>query len=123
MCAAIVRYSLQDEPRTGVCTTFLQDRFSTGDQAPVFISHNPDFRLPADPSVPIILIGPGTGIAPFRAFLQERGTWYNTLITDSLYLTTYFSFKFVQGYPNLVERMFYTLVAGTNMAISSIKKN
>ena len=73
VCAAIVRYSLLDQPRTGVCTTFLQDRFSTGDQAPVFISHNPDFRLPTDPSVPIIMIGPGTGIAPFRAFLQERG--------------------------------------------------
>ena len=73
VCAAVVRYSLLGLPKTGVCTTFLQDRFSTGEQALVFISHNPDFRLPTDPSVPIIMIGPGTGIAPFRAFIQERG--------------------------------------------------
>ena len=47
--------------------------FCVGGQVPVFISPNPDFRLPQDNSVPIIMVGPGTGISPFRAFIQERG--------------------------------------------------
>ena len=69
---AVVRYSLLDKPRTGVCTTYLQDRAPVGGTSPVFISQNPDFRLPKDGGLPIIMIGPGTGIAPFRAFVQER---------------------------------------------------
>ena len=75
VCAAVIRYHLCDRPRTGVCTTFLQDRVAVGETCPVFISHNPDFRLPSDGEVPIIMIGPGTGLAPFRAFIQERGLW------------------------------------------------
>ena len=75
VCAAVIRYHLRDRPRTGVCTTFLQDRVAVGEICPVFISHNPDFRLPSDGEVPIIMIGPGTGLAPFRAFIQERGMW------------------------------------------------
>ena len=71
VCAAVVRYSLQDTPRTGVCTTYIQDRLLVGEKCPVFISRNPDFRLPSG-DVPVIMIGPGTGIAPFRAFIQER---------------------------------------------------
>lgn len=70
--AAIVRYNTNGRQRSGVTTTFLQDRLSIGQACPVFISENPDFRLPLDKSLPIILIGPGTGIAPFRAFIQER---------------------------------------------------
>ncbi len=78
VCAAVLRYDLLGRPRTGVCTTYIQDRMTVGDSCPVFISHNPDFRLPANGSVPIVMIGPGTGIAPFRAFIQERGRleWY-----------------------------------------------
>lgn len=72
VCAAVVRYSTLGRLRTGVATTFMQDRLSVGAQCPVFISHNPDFRLPLDASRPVVMIGPGTGLAPFRAFIQER---------------------------------------------------
>lgn len=72
--AAVVRYSTLSRDREGVTTCYLQDQLQPGDQCPVFISRNPDFRLPSNTKTPLILIGPGTGIAPFRAFLQERGT-------------------------------------------------
>jgi sulfite reductase (NADPH) flavoprotein alpha-component len=49
----------------------IADRLETGDTVPVYIQENPHFRLPAD-DVPVIMVGPGTGVAPFRAFLQER---------------------------------------------------
>lgn len=48
---------------------------NTTETCPVFISENPDFRLPKSGDLPIIMIGPGTGIAPFRAFIQERGIY------------------------------------------------
>lgn len=70
--AAVVRYTTLDRSRTGVATTFLNDRLHIGDMCPVFMSRNPDFRLPSNNEVPVILIGPGTGIAPFIAFIQER---------------------------------------------------
>jgi len=81
--AAVVRYELHGSARTGVCTTFLSDRSAIGARVPVFISSNPDFRLPVDKSKPIIMVGPGTGLAPFRAFVHERiatgATGRNTL--------------------------------------------
>lgn len=70
--AAVIRYETHGRRRNGVTTTFLQDRLSVGESCPVFVSRNPDFRLPIDPSLPIVMIGPGTGLAPFRAFIQER---------------------------------------------------
>jgi sulfite reductase (NADPH) flavoprotein alpha-component len=72
LTVSIVRYQLGDRARKGVCSTFLADRLQLGDALPVFVHRSPNFRLPVDPSRPIIMIGPGTGIAPFRAFLQER---------------------------------------------------
>ncbi|XP_030846857.1 NADPH oxidoreductase A-like [Strongylocentrotus purpuratus] len=69
---AIIRYSSRGRSRVGVATAFLQDRLHLQDLCPVFISPNPDFRLPQDGTRDIIMIGPGTGIAPFRAFIQER---------------------------------------------------
>jgi len=70
-----VRYCTRGRDRVGIATTFLQDRLSIGESCPVFISQNPDFRLPSDGSLPIIMIGPGTGLAPFRAFIQERSKY------------------------------------------------
>lgn len=55
-----------------VCSTYLADRVQLGQAVAVFVNNNPDFRMPADPTAPLIMVGPGTGLAPFRAFLQER---------------------------------------------------
>ena len=66
-----VRYELHGTARGGVASTQIADRLEMGDVVPVYVQENPHFRLPAD-DVPIIMIGPGTGVAPFRAFLQER---------------------------------------------------
>ena len=68
-----VRYEAANRRRKGVCSTFLADRCAAGETTvPVFVHANSNFRLPADGSVPVIMVGPGTGIAPFRAFLEER---------------------------------------------------
>ncbi len=67
-----VRYELAGRARKGVCSTFLADRLQSGGEVPLFIHKNAHFRPPASPSSDIIMIGPGTGIAPFRGFLQER---------------------------------------------------
>lgn len=69
---SIVRYHTYNRHRGGICTTHLADRLQVGDRVGVFISKNVDFRLPASLQTPIIMVGPGTGIAPFRAFIQER---------------------------------------------------
>ncbi|MBP7143018.1 MAG: sulfite reductase subunit alpha [Opitutaceae bacterium] len=72
LTVAVVRYETNRRERHGVCTTFLADRVQVGrTDAPVFISHS-HFRPPEDPSRDCIMVGPGTGIAPFRAFLQDR---------------------------------------------------
>ncbi|TCV99223.1 NADPH-dependent assimilatory sulfite reductase flavoprotein subunit [Biostraticola tofi] len=68
----VVRYDIDGRPRTGGASGFLADRLAEDDNVQVFIEHNDNFRLPGDPNTPIIMIGPGTGIAPFRAFLQQR---------------------------------------------------
>lgn len=71
MTLAPVRYDLHGEPRAGVASSLLADRTEPGATLPVYIQSNPHFRLPGD-DVPIIMVGPGTGVAPFRAFMQER---------------------------------------------------
>lgn len=69
----VLRYMTLSTPREGVASTFLNDRVAIGqDPVGVFISRNDNFRLPQDSSRPIVMIGPGTGIAPFIAFLDER---------------------------------------------------
>ncbi len=69
---AVVRYRSHDRDRGGVCSTMLSDRTPLGARVPIYIQPNKKFRLPSDNSAPIIMIGPGTGIAPFRSFLHER---------------------------------------------------
>lgn len=74
LCVGAVRYTPKgsDRKRNGVCSTFMADRVKPGDKVKVFVHTNKNFRLPEDGGVPIIMVGPGTGIAPFRAFMQQR---------------------------------------------------
>ena len=72
LTVAAVRYQSHGRDRKGVGSTFLADRIDEELTIPVYIDRNNNFKLPADPSTPIIMIGPGTGIAPFRAFVEER---------------------------------------------------
>jgi sulfite reductase (NADPH) flavoprotein alpha-component len=68
-----VRYDLHGRPRKGVCSTFLADRVVAGEtRVGIFVHANKAFRPPSSPDAPMIMVGPGTGIAPFRAFLHER---------------------------------------------------
>jgi len=73
LTVATVRYESHGRTRGGVCTTFLADRIDESTKFPTFIKAGAGFRLPApEDETPIIMCGPGTGIAPFRSFLQER---------------------------------------------------
>lgn len=67
-----VRYVVGRRRRLGVASTYLAERAAPGEAIKVYVQRTDHFRLPADPATPIIMIGPGTGIAPFRAFLRER---------------------------------------------------
>jgi sulfite reductase (NADPH) flavoprotein alpha-component len=72
LCVDTVRYAIHGRKRLGVASTFLAERVKPGQRLKVYVQKAHAFGLPADPSVPVIMIGPGTGIAPFRAFLHER---------------------------------------------------
>ncbi len=72
LTVAAVRYHSHGRDRLGVASTHLADRVGEDDRVPVYIDANKSFKLPADNDTPLIMIGPGTGVAPFRAFLQER---------------------------------------------------
>lgn len=73
LTVAAVRYDSHGRSKKGVCSCWLADRVVLNETpVPVFVQVSHGFRLPQDPEVPVIMIGPGTGIAPFRAFLEER---------------------------------------------------
>ncbi|MBL4966433.1 assimilatory sulfite reductase (NADPH) flavoprotein subunit [Bacillus halotolerans] len=67
-----VRYDAHGRERKGVCSILCAERLQPGDTLPVYVQHNQNFKLPNDPETPIIMVGPGTGVAPFRSFMQER---------------------------------------------------
>ncbi|MCQ4120676.1 sulfite reductase subunit alpha [Rhodococcus tibetensis] len=72
LTVASVRHTSAGRDRGGVCSTYLADRVAEGSTGGIFVSKNKSFRVPTDDHAPMIMVGPGTGIAPFRAFLQER---------------------------------------------------
>ena len=72
LTVSAVRWQRRGRLRTGVASVFLAERAAPGAAVPVYVQQAHGFRLPADGDAPIIMIGPGTGVAPFRAFLQER---------------------------------------------------
>ncbi|MGH8559070.1 MAG: assimilatory sulfite reductase (NADPH) flavoprotein subunit [Methylococcales bacterium] len=67
-----VRYHSHERDREGICSTFLAGRVEDNEKLLIYVQPNKVFRLPDNPDTPVIMIGPGTGVAPFRAFLQER---------------------------------------------------
>ena len=72
LCVGIVRYQTHGRKRGGICSTFLSDRLTEEVTPRVYLHSNNAFRLPSNGEVPVIMVGPGTGIAPFRAFLEDR---------------------------------------------------
>lgn len=72
LTVGLVSYKFNGKTRLGGASGFLSKRLEEGGSVRVFVEHNDNFRLPQDPSTPVIMIGPGTGVAPFRAFMQER---------------------------------------------------
>jgi sulfite reductase (NADPH) flavoprotein alpha-component len=71
LTVGVLKYDAHGRCRRGVCSNFLAERLHPGTAVPVFVQVNKAFRPPA-PDRPMVMVGPGTGIAPFRAFLQER---------------------------------------------------
>ncbi|WP_249593712.1 assimilatory sulfite reductase (NADPH) flavoprotein subunit [Peribacillus frigoritolerans] len=93
-----VRYESHGRERKGVCSILCADRLQPGDLLPIYIQHNQNFKQPKNQDTPIIMVGPGTGIAPFRSFIQDREesaakgkTWLffgdQHFVTDFLYQT------------------------------------
>ena len=72
LTVGVVRYDSNGRERKGVCSTYLADRIEEGSAIDVFVTPNKHFKVPANPDAPLIMVGPGTGIAPFRAFIEER---------------------------------------------------
>ncbi|MEA1861791.1 assimilatory sulfite reductase (NADPH) flavoprotein subunit [Staphylococcus epidermidis] len=93
-----VRYQAHGRERSGVCSVQFAERIQESDTIPIYLKRNPNFKFPQDESTPVIMIGPGTGVAPFRSYMQEReelgfegNTWLffgdQHFTTDFLYQT------------------------------------
>lgn len=93
-----VRYNTHSRNRAGVCSVQFAERIQEGDTVPIYLKRNPNFKFPKDDSTPVIMIGPGTGVAPFRSYMQEceelgfeGNTWLffgeQHFTTDFLYQT------------------------------------
>lgn len=97
LTVGVVRYDSHGRARKGVCSTYLADRIQPGETASVFVTPNKNFKLPENPEIPIIMVGPGTGIAPFRAFIEERAatgaTGENWLIFGDQHYQTDFLYQ------------------------------
>lgn len=97
LTVGVTRYDAHGRSRKGVCSTYLAERVALDETIPVYIDANKNFKLPTSIDTPVIMIGPGTGIAPFRAFVEQReiqGNGRNWLFfgdqhfdTDFLYQT------------------------------------
>ena len=72
LCVGVTRYEAHGRLRKGVCSTYLSERLAVDGAVPVYVDVNKNFKLPGSLDTPVIMIGPGTGIAPFRAFVEER---------------------------------------------------
>ena len=103
LTVGVVRYNTAGRERKGVCSSFLADMVESGHPVDVYISPNKKFRLPDNSHTPIIMVGPGTGIAPFRAFIEERAeqdeagkSWL--FFGDQHYLTDFLYQSEIQGY-------------------------
>ncbi len=72
LLVSVVRYNAFGRDKEGHCSATLADRLEVDDKVKVFVDKNTRFKLPENPDVPIIMVGPGTGVAPFRAFMQQR---------------------------------------------------
>ena len=103
LTVGVVRYDAHGRERKGVCSTFLADGLEEGQKVDVFVTPNKHFKVPANPETPLIMVGPGTGIAPFRAFIEERAAtkapgknWLifgdQHYLTDFLYQTEWQSY-------------------------------
>jgi sulfite reductase (NADPH) flavoprotein alpha-component len=94
---ATVRYDAHGRAREGVCSTYFSDRVSDETLVPVYVHENNNFRMPADGNQPMIMIGPGTGVAPFRTFLQQRelvgATGRNWLFFGDQHFRTDFTYQ------------------------------
>lgn len=97
LTVAAVRYQSHGRARKGVASTYLADRIGDDVKVPVYVDANSNFKLPADSSKPVIMIGPGTGVAPFRAFVEEReatgATGRNWLFFGDQHFTTDFLYQ------------------------------